>query len=333
MKNILLIATGGTIACSSSDEGLTPSANVNELLSYIPHIKEKCKLSGISIMNIDSTNMNPELMMNIAKAIKEYRDNYDGFVVAHGTDTMGYTAAALVYMLNNFNKPVVITGSQLPMEAEYTDAKKNLSDAIIYACEGRAGVYVAFDGCIINGAHARKVKTRSYDAFESVNYPVVAHIKHSRITHNEAVQGDYNKSDNSGIEPELCSDVMLIKLFPGIDNKIFEFIKGHYKGVVIESFGIGGIPNIDNNIVEEIHKLIEAGVAVVVTTQCNYEGVDLDIYEVGKKLAKENVIIAADMTTEAVVMKLMWALAHFGKNAVTDIKKYIETPVFCDRSY
>lgn len=226
MKNILLIATGGTIACSSSDEGLTPSANVNELLSYIPHIKEKCKLSGISIMNIDSTNMNPELMMNIAKAIKEYRDNYDGFVVAHGTDTMGYTAAALVYMLKNFNKPVVITGSQLPMEAEYTDAKKNLSDAIIYACEGRAGVYVAFDGCIINGAHARKVKTRSYDAFESVNYPVVAHIKHSRITHNEAVQGDYNKSDNSGIEPELCSDVMLIKLFPGIDNKIFEFIKG-----------------------------------------------------------------------------------------------------------
>ena len=138
------------------------------------------------------------------------------------------------------------------------------------------------------------------------------------------MQGDYNKSDNSGIEPELCSDVMLIKLFPGIDNKIFEFIKGHYKGVVIESFGIGGIPNIDNNIVEEIHKLIEAGVAVVVTTQCNYEGVDLDIYEVGKKLAKENVIIAADMTTEAVVMKLMWALAHFGKNAVTDIKKYIE---------
>ena len=111
MKNILLIATGGTIACSSSDEGLTPSANVNELLSYIPHIKEKCKLSGISIMNIDSTNMNPELMMNIAKAIKEYRDNYDGFVVAHGTDTMGYTAAALVYMLKNFNKPVVITGS------------------------------------------------------------------------------------------------------------------------------------------------------------------------------------------------------------------------------
>ena len=110
MKNILLIATGGTIACSSSDEGLTPSANVNELLSYIPHIKEKCKLSGISIMNIDSTNMNPELMMNIAKAIKEYRDNYDGFVVAHGTDTMGYTAAALVYMLKNFNKPVVITG-------------------------------------------------------------------------------------------------------------------------------------------------------------------------------------------------------------------------------
>jgi hypothetical protein len=88
----------------------------------------------------------------------------------------------------------------------YIDAKKNLSDAVIYACEGRAGVYVAFDGCIINGTHARKVKTRSYDAFESVNYPVVAHIKHSSITHNEAVQGDYNKSYNSEIEPELCSD-------------------------------------------------------------------------------------------------------------------------------
>ena len=109
------------------------------------------------------------------------------------------------------------------------------------------------------------------------------------------------------------------------------FIRTQYKGVIIESFGIGGIPNVDEDIVSKIHELIEAGVAVVITTQCIYEGIDLSIYEVGQTLGRQKVIVAADMTTEAVVMKLMWALAHYEQ--IDDIKRYMETPYFADRSY
>lgn len=338
MKNILLIATGGTIASSESAEGLTPSIDVNKLLSYIPEIKSICHLDGISIMNVDSTNMNPSLMARIAQAVADNYNQYDGFVITHGTDTCGYSAAALSYMMTNLNKPVILTGSQIPIEALYTDAKKNLSDAIRFACDGINGVYVCFDGSLICGTHAMKVKTRSSDAFKSINFPVVAQIKLGKITHNQmltlsghwdtltgTVNGDF------AADTALCTDIIVLKIFPGIGTEIFDFIKDHYRGVVIESFGIGGIPGANNNIVEKIHELITAGISVVITTQCLYEGIDLSIYEVGQHLAKQNIITAADMTTEAVTMKLMWALAHF--DSQTDIKEFMEHPVFCDRSY
>ena len=182
MKKILLIATGGTIASSESSEGLTPSIDVKTLLTYIPEIESICHLEGISVMRVDSTNMNPKLMARIAETIAQNYDAYDGFVIAHGTDTMAYSAAGITYMLKNLAKPVVFTGSQIPIEALYTDAKKNLSDAIRFACEGIRGVYVAFDGIVINGTHAMKIKTRSSDAFKSINFPVIAEIKLGKIT-------------------------------------------------------------------------------------------------------------------------------------------------------
>lgn len=338
MKKILLIATGGTIASSESGGGLTPSIDVKSLLAYIPDIKSVCQLDGISVMNVDSTNMNPSLMAAIAQAVADNYESYDGFVVAHGTDTMAYSAAAMTYMLKNLAKPVVFTGSQIPIEALYTDAKKNLSDAIRFACEGINGVYVTFDGMVINGAHAMKIKTRSSDAFETVNFPVIAEIKLGRITYNQVL--DYSGhlqqlsrpvSGEFAIDTRLCPDILILKIFPGIRPDIFDFIKNTYRGVIIESFGIGGIPNEHNDIVAKIHELIDAGVAVVITTQCIYEGIDLSIYEVGQNLAKQNVIIGADMTTEAITMKLMWALAHY--DSIEAIKEYMEAPLFSDRSY
>ena len=338
MKKILLIATGGTIASSESEDGLTPSIDVKQLLSYIPEIESICHLEGVSVMSVDSTNMNPTLMVKIAEAIQEHYDEYDGFVVSPGTDTMAYTAAALTYMLNNLEKPVVLTGSQIPIEALYTDAKKNLSDAIRFACEDIVGVYIAFDGSIISGTHAMKVKTRSADAFKSINFPVIAEIKLGRITYNQALMyGDHWKKIKPevkgpfSVSTKLCSDIFVLKIFPGIGTEIFDFIKTNYKGVIIESFGIGGIPNVDNDIVSKVHELVEAGLAVVITTQCIYEGIDLDIYEVGQKLAKQNAIVSADMTTEALVMKLMWALGNYEQ--ISDVKKYMETAHFADRSY
>ena len=376
MKKILLIATGGTIASSESSEGLTPSIDVKTLLTYIPEIESICHLEGISVMRVDSTNMNPKLMARIAETIAQNYDAYDGFVIAHGTDTMAYSAAGITYMLKNLAKPVVFTGSQIPIEALYTDAKKNLSDAIRFACEGIRGVYVAFDGIVIanlvhdirqkleggkinkiaqpekdelmftvkndgiviNGTHAMKIKTRSSDAFKSINFPVIAEIKLGKITYNQLLtySGHLDKlseeiTGDFAIDTKVCRDIFVLKIFPGIGTELFDFIRTQYKGVIIESFGIGGIPNVDEDIASKIHELIEAGVAVVITTQCIYEGIDLSIYEVGQTLGRQKVIVAADMTTEAVVMKLMWALAHYEQ--IDDIKRYMETPYFADRSY
>lgn len=335
MKNVLLIGTGGTIASSESNQGLSPKFDAEQLLAYMPEIRDVCNVEAISVMSIDSTNMNPKLMISIAKAIYENYDKYDGFVVTHGTDTMGYTSAALTYMLQNIKKPVVVTGSQIAIEALYTDAKKNISDAIRFATEDVAGIFVAFDGRIINGTRAIKMKTKSTDAFTSVNFPSIAKIKLGKITYNSAMNyGEHSKMlevdprNPFKLQATLCEDIFVVKIFPGIKTDIFDFLKENYKGVIIESFGIGGIPNQDNDIVSKIEELIQAGIAVVITTQCLEEGIDLDIYEVGKKLAEHKVIFAGDMNTEAIAMKLMWALANFDR--LDDIKYFMETPIFGD---
>lgn len=330
MKRILLIATGGTIASSQSAEGLTPALDVEQLLAYLPDIFSLCQLTGISIMNVDSTNMTPKRMGIIAQTIEEYYQQYDGFVIAHGTDTMAYTAAALTDMLRHLGKPVVLTGSQIPMEALDTDAKKNLSDAIRFACEDIRGVFVAFDGVIIEGAHAMKCRTRSRRAFESIDFPVIAQIQDGMIRYAKEIQQSvfwYTMHEKSAeafqVQPELCTDVLVLKLFPGMGTELFDFVKNHLRGVVIESFGIGGIPDEQPSVLDKVRELAQAGVAVVITTQCLYEGVNLDIYAVGKHLAQQPIIIAEDMTTESLVMKLMWALAHF--DTLPAVKAYIES--------
>lgn len=330
MKNILLITTGGTIASSEQGNGLTPTIDAKEILSYIPHITKYCNLSAISVMSIDSTNMSPKRMIQIVQSIFDNYENYDGFVVTHGTDTMAYTAAALSYMLQNIEKPVVLTGSQISIEAENTDAKRNLSEAIQFACENILGVFVAFNGDLINGLHASKQKTRSIDAFKSINYPIVANIKNNKVTYNQNINKD-NVSKPLSLKTNLCEDVFILKIFPGIKPEIFNFIKENYKGVIIESFGIGGIPNEDFNIISKINELVKANIAVVITTQCLYEGIDLNIYKVGQLLAKQKIIHAGDMTIEALIMKLMWALGNF--KTLNDIKNFIETQITNDRSY
>lgn len=330
MKRILLIATGGTIASSESAEGLTPALDVEQLVAYLPPMPSLCQLTGISVMNVDSTNMTPKRMGVIAQTVAQAYDSYDGFVIAHGTDTMAYSAAALTEMLRHLGKPVVLTGSQIPMEAPDTDAKKNLSDAIRFACEDICGVFVVFDGIAIEGTHAMKCRTRSRHAFESINFPIIAQIQDDRIDYTEEIKSCVfwrvmrEKSQRAfAVQPELCTDVFVLKLFPGMGTEIFDYIKKQFRGVVIESFGIGGIPDEQPNLLAKIQELAQAGVAVVITTQCLYEGVDLDIYAVGKHLAEQPIIVAGNMTTEALVMKLMWALAHL--DTLSAVKSYVES--------
>lgn len=329
MSKILLIATGGTIASKRSALGLAPAADARQMLSDIPEIHALCRLEALSLMCTDSTDMNPEKMIQIAKAVQEHYEDYDGFVITHGTDTLAYSAAALSYMLRNLGKPVILTGSQIPLEAAYTDARQNLLDAVRFACAGIAGVFLAFDGILISGVHATKLKSKSMDAFQSINFPVVAEIKHGKITYRQGYPLLPKTTGKFFAAAGLCPNIFVLKIFPGIGCEIFDFIQEHYAGVIIESFGVGGIPGKNPDLVSKIPQLIQAGVAVAIRTQCLYEGIDLDIYAVGKKLVGENVILGGDMTAEALTMKLMWALNHY--DGLDDIKKCIETPYFADR--
>ena len=337
-KKIRILATGGTIACASTDNGLQPYYDVDDLLKCVQPVNTRYSISGKMVMNIDSSNMTPQYWLTIARAIAADYDEFDGFVITHGTDTMAYTAAALTYILEGLRKPVVITGSQYSMMDSETDAIQNLGDALLFASEEIQGVFILFDGKLINGTRAIKTKTKSYDAFKSVNYPPVAAVKHSKISYNQSVCNHFKKKPCNRQDklPSLLpashieENIFVLKLFPGLDPSIFDYLKTRMKGIVIESYGTGGVSSEILDIASKVHQLTEAGVAVVVTTQCLLEGVNLQLYKVGRSLPLDKIIYGKDMNTEALVPKLMWALGKTGDPA--EVKLLVETSVQDDIS-
>ncbi|AGK53432.1 asparaginase [Bacillus sp. 1NLA3E] len=327
MKKLLLIATGGTIASIEGEEGLVPGLSALELLQYFQHTDQNVDVTCQILMNRDSTNMQPEHWVEMAEMVSENYQQYDGFIITHGTDTLAYTSAALSYMLQGLHKPVVITGSQIPISFKQTDAKKNLADSVRFACEDNGGVFVVFDGRVIIGTRAVKMRTKSYDAFESINHPYVANISGNKVNYFWKPASSLQEFK---VDTSLCSDVFLLKLHPGTKPEIFDFIKSQYKGVIIESFGNGGVPFEGRNLLPKLKELSEHGFPVLISTQCLEEGQDLYLYEVGRKVAQYDVIVSGDMNSEAVVAKLMWAL---GKTTILkEVKHLIETPAAWDLS-
>ncbi|MGM0924273.1 MAG: type I asparaginase [Bacillota bacterium] len=326
MKKLMLLTTGGTIASLEGENGLVPEMKAEEILSHLPGLNSLCQIDSKPLMNIDSTNMQPEYWADMAKSIYEKYNDYDGFVITHGTDTMAYTSAALSYMLQDVDKPIVITGSQIPIAFKKTDAKRNISDAVRFACEDIGGVYVVFDGRVIQGTRAIKLRTKSYDSFESINYPYIASIHEDDIKYNKSFHSPKNKEIK--LDTSLCTDVSLVKLHPGIKPEFFDFLKNQCKGIVIESYGSGGIPFQGRNILQKLNELTECGISVVITTQCLEEGEDIDIYEVGRKVNQNIIIRSRNMNTEAIVPKLMWVL---GKTQDPQkVKEMMETPIADD---
>lgn len=313
MKKILVIATGGTIASKQGDSGLKPQITSAELLGYVPGAAGFCSADTIQVLNIDSTNMQPKHWLLIAAAVEEHYAAYDGFVICHGTDTMAYTAAALSYLIQNSLKPIVITGSQKPIDLEITDAKTNLLDSLRFAsCDKAYGVNLVFDGKVIAGTRAKKERTKSYNAFSSINFPYIATIQDEQIIFylddkilNQEAVSFYHR---------LNSNVALIKLIPSMNASILDYVAEHYDAVIIESFGVGGLPSYDSG---DYHKAVrrwtDQGKPVVMTTQVTNEGSNMSIYEVGQTIKQEfGILEAYDMTLEATVTKLMWILAQTG---------------------
>ena len=308
-KQILLIATGGTIASIKTPVGLTPQITGEELLSYIPEATDLCGIETVQLFSLDSTNVQWKHWILLTEVIRDNYDKYDGFVICHGTDTMAYTAAALSYLIRQSQKPIVITGAQRPINLPDTDARTNLLDSIRFAKDDRAhDVNIVFGGLVIAGTRAKKERTKSYNAFSSINFPPIAVIQDERIIFyiddKRPDTGDVSFSDRVG------EKVFLYRLIPGSDGRILDILMDQYDALVIESFGVGGIPDYgDGSFNEAIRKWTEAGKIIVMATQVPNEGSDMSVYEVGNMLKNTYGIPESyDMTLEAAIAKTLWIL-------------------------
>lgn len=309
MKNILMIGTGGTIASEMTPSGLTPELNSTQLLSFVPRIGEMCHVDCVQLYSLDSTNIRPAHWLGVARTVRENYARYDGFVISHGTDTMAYTAAALSYLIQGSPKPIVLTGAQKPIWFDGTDSKRNLTDAFLYACRGCGGVQIVFNGKVILGTRARKTCSKSFQAFSSVNYPDLAVVQDEHL-----LQYMRCACYPSPVFYDALDDkVGLLKLIPGTPAAVLEFMLDRFDGLVIESFGVGGLPEYegDASYFDIIHRGIARGKLVVMTTQVPNEGSNLAVYHVGGRLKSALCLLEAyDMTTEAAVAKLMWIMGQ-----------------------
>ena len=308
MKRILVIATGGTIASLPTEDGvgaLAPALTGGELVARVPLVEDLCNIDVVQPMNIDSTNMKPAGWLAIAAEIERAYDAYDGFVVLHGTDTMAYTAAALSYLVQGSPKPIAITGSQQPMSAPFTDAKLNLYQSLLWVCDDAAhDVHVVFDGKVIVGTRAHKQRTMSFNAFTSVNWPLAAVIRGNRVI-REVGRGALPKDmTRPTFYHALDERVVVLKLTPGLRPEVFQSLAASSTAVILETFGIGGIPS---GFEDTLFGWVDAGHTLVLTTQVPEEGLDLGVYEVGRAYAEHpGILLGDDMTVEALVAKTMW---------------------------
>ena len=309
-KRILMLATGGTIASKESGSGLAPAITSQELLGHVPQIAALCDVETIQLFNLDSTCILPSHWLELARTIKERYNEFDGFVITHGTDTMAYTAAALSYLVQRSPKPIVITGAQKSIALMDTDARRNLYDSFLYAADERSDqVSIVFDGKVIHGTRARKERTKSYNAFSSVDYPEIAVIRDGHLIRY------LSPADTSGgpvFYDSMDERVLLLTLIPGMQAHALNKLVEDYQALILQSFGVGGLPGRDTGeLALALENWLSQGKTIIMMTQVPYEGSDMTVYQVGQRVKKKYELIETySMTTEAAVTKLMWAMGQ-----------------------
>jgi L-asparaginase len=315
--SILILYTGGTIGMVNDPEtGSLIPFDFDHIIKQVPELKEfGYKLTSIAFEPlIDSSNLNPDVWVKIAELIKENYQEYDGFVVLHGTDTMSFTASALSFMLDNLQKPVILTGSQLPIGTLRTDGKENLITAIEIAAAYKNGqamvpeVCIVFENQLFRGNRTTKHNAEHFNAFYSYNYPDLAKIG-ININYNYSAIHYPSHPKDLEISTDFDTNIAILKIFPGITKQVVDSILNidGLKGVVMETYGAGNAPT-DKWFIDSIKNAIDKGIIVYNITQCAAGSVEMGLYETSLELLNAGVVSGHDITTEAAIGKLMFIL-------------------------
>ncbi len=332
LKTIVLIGTGGTIASyvDYRTGAVHPALSTSDMINAVPEIKEVANLKAKVLFSIFSENMTVPHWQKLAEAIAEELDGgADAVIVPHGTDTMGYNESAVSFMLGEVSKPVVFVGAQRSSDRPSSDASCNLMAAAKFCVEGgRAGVFVVMhDGpgddsfAVHCGTRVRKMHTSRRDAFKSINVPPVAHVdKDGKIVFN--TPGRAVSDAKVEARSAMCTDVVLLQFYPGMDPALFHDVVMKSKGVVIAGSGLG---HVNSNMVPLIKEATDAGIIVVVTSQCLNGRTNLNVYNTGRDMLAAGAITVWDMLPETAYTKLMWALAN--TSSVEAAKVVMQTPL------
>ncbi len=340
MKNtkppsVLIIYTGGTIGMAYHPEtGSLVPVNFEEISNQLPELKRfNYNLKAVSYSPpIDSSNVNPEIWVKIARTIEVNYESFDGFVILHGTDTMSFSASALSFMLENLGKPVIFTGSQLPISTLRTDGRENIISAIEIAAAKEKGrpavpeVCIFFQNSLFRGNRTTKYNTEYFNAFRSENYPLLAETGIEIKFNQKAIIKAPGENEKLNVHKELDNNVAILKIFPGIKRDVLRsiFKTPGLKGLVMETYGSGNAPTYDW-FIDEIRGAVEKGLIILNITQCIAGSVDMTKYETGIKLMEAGVLNGNNITCEAAVTKLMFLIGKgfTGKEIDLLIKKSI----------